>query len=56
MRTVRALVIAAMVGSAAMIGTGPALAEEAKPIGPPMPSLCVGHPLLELWCLINSGS
>lgn len=56
MRTVRTLVVAALVGVAAVIGTGTALAAPAQPIGPPMGSLCEGHPLLELWCLISSGS
>ncbi|MFF2084722.1 hypothetical protein ACFVVM_13160 [Nocardia sp. NPDC058176] len=55
MRTVRTLVIAALVGSAAMIGTGPALAAEAKPIGPSWGLPC-DHPLIGLWCLIGSGS
>ncbi|MFC4125647.1 hypothetical protein [Nocardia rhizosphaerae] len=60
------IALATLLGGAAVVGAGAAVAEpapapaavtpQAKPIGPPMPSLCEGHPLLAAWCLIASGS
>ncbi|MFD4351952.1 hypothetical protein ACFWPK_24380 [Nocardia sp. NPDC058519] len=55
MHVFRAIVVGAMIGAATLAGGGTAMAE-VRPIGPPMPSLCEGHPLLAAWCFINSQS
>ncbi|MEV6214468.1 hypothetical protein [Nocardia sp. NPDC051833] len=57
MNALRGIVVAAVIGTATLVGGGTALADPA-PIGPsPVPpSPCTAHPLLTAWCLLTSGS
>ena len=64
MFALRGIVVATLIGTAALIGGGPATADPI-PLESPNPaptepvaadSLCNAHPLLILWCLITSPS